>query len=576
MLKNALSLLIIVVSASLLSACQGASGYLQQADEAAYSIIAEKQAEIGVDTALMIDLPEQRLRQKLLIDQQLAVTSENTATKFVADTAELRPDTVVTLSLLDALQVAAHNSRRYQGQKESVFRQALALDLERDGFRNSFAGLLSSGWSTDKSSGERVSGLTHSAQGTLSRQFKSGIAFATSIGLDLVQLLTANRVSARGVVADASLSIPLLRGAGREIVTEPLQQAERDVLYALWDFERFRRSFSVQVASDYLLVLERFNQVDTAFDSYQRLVASRQRARRLADAGRLPEIQVDQALQDELRARSRWVGAQQTSADRLDNFKLTLGLPVDARIELERSVLTELRDSPVLTGSLTTDEIPVRLLIAALDQRRDLRVAQGRTVDRQRAIRVAEDRLRGDVTLLATGSDGSRRSLASADSDDAQLNPDRGLYSAVLSIDLPLERTAERNILRNSWIDFEQSQRDQQQLSDEIKYQVRSAWRGLQQAFENIQIQSQALKVAQRRVASTDLFLQAGRIQIRDLLEAQDDLVSADNALVEAQVQYRIRAMELLRDLGMLEIDAAGQWLEDIENHDYGENYGEK
>jgi hypothetical protein len=37
------------------------------------------------------------------------------------------------------------------------------------------------------------------------------------------------------------VSIPLLRRAGWQIVTEPLTQAERDVIYEIWDFERYKR-----------------------------------------------------------------------------------------------------------------------------------------------------------------------------------------------------------------------------------------------------------------------------------------------------------------------------------------------
>lgn len=543
-----------------LTSCTAPSMYVTQADEAAYAVITEKHSAGGLAQSFTISTAEEQLRNSLLSDQQLVSAAGRSAPSAVPLSIN-----VLRISLQDALQVAAHNNPNYQTNKETIFRQALALDLQRNVFRNSWSGLLSTLWSTNKSSGARQNGLHSTGEGGLTRHFKSGVTFATSIGLDLVQLLTANKVSARGLVADASISVPLLRGSGAEIVAEPLQQSEFDVLYAMWDFERYRRTFAVKVASEYLLVLERMNQVDTAYDNYQRLVTSRQRAQRLADAGRLPGIQVDQALQDELRARVRWVSAQQTSADRLDSFKITLGLPTDARIELDRELLTAQLQQLVAQQQQAAPS--PELLATALDVRRDLRIAKGVVADSVRQLRVAEDQLRADVTLLATGRAGERRSTSSVASDDVKLNPDKGYYTALLQLDLPFERTSERNALRNRWIDYEQRQREQRQLEDLIKYQVRSAWRGRLEAFELIQIQQRALTVARRRVASTDLFLQAGRIQIRDLLEAQDDLVSAENSLIEAQVQYRIRAMELMRDIGMLEIDTAGKWLEDINDY---------
>jgi outer membrane protein TolC len=185
-------------------------------------------------------------------------------------------------------------------------------------------------------------------------------------------------------------------------------------------------------------------------------------------------------------------------------------------------------------------------------------------VDEERAIRVAEDNLRAEMTLFASGHDGSSRSLASAGSQDASLDPDEGRYSALLNLDLPFERTAERNALRRAWLDYDAQRRSVEVLEDNVKLQIRNAWRQLKEAQETIDIQTMALHVARRRVESTNLFLRAGRIQIRDLLEAEDALVSAHNALVQAQVQYRISALELQRDLGTLTIDDQGAWLEDM------------
>ncbi len=566
MSKNIIRLVIII--ALFLGGCTTPQGYLRQADEAAYSIIADKQLDSGENTPLALynipavgteGLAEQQLRHQLMLDQQLPTLNAAPSSQVTACAQQKYP-----LSLIDALQVAAHNSRDYQLNKEKLFRQALKLDLQRDMFTSSFNGLLSSMWSTSKDGGTRTSGLSHNGEGGWQHNFTSGVAFATNIGFDLVQLLSANRVSARGIVADASISVPLLRGSGQQIVTEGLQQAERNVLYAMWDFERYRRTFAVQVASDYLLVLEQMNRVTTAYDNYQRLMESRQRAERLADAGRLPQIQVGQALQDELRARSSWVSAQQSSADSLDSFKLQLGLPPDAAIELEREILTQQVVPDLATDQQQVSEVPSQLLPMALSSRRDLRIAQGRVQDSERALVIAVDNLRAEVTLSGWGDAGSARTMGSATSDDAHLDLDHGYYGALLKIDLPFERTAERNALRTSWLDWNQRQRDLAELEDITKYQVLSAWRGWREALELIKIQTQALEVAQRRVASTNLFLQAGRIQIRDLLESQDALVLARNALVAAQVQYRIRAMELQRDLGKLTIDPAGDWLEDV------------
>ena len=100
-------------------------------------------------------------------------------------------------------------------------------------------------------------------------------------------------------MADATISIPLLRGSGKHIVFEPILQAQRDVVYEMYEFERYKKTFAVQIVKEYLDVLRFADQVKNNEINYQNLVRSSARARSLADAGRLNEIQVDQAIQSE-------------------------------------------------------------------------------------------------------------------------------------------------------------------------------------------------------------------------------------------------------------------------------------
>ena len=108
------------------------------------------------------------------------------------------------------------------------------------------------------------------------------------------------------------MSVPLLRGSGAHIVTEPLTQAERDVLYAIWEFERFKRTFAVNIAGEYLEVLQGLDEVANEEANYRRVIMSVRRSRRLTDSGDMDVIQMDQAVQDELRARNRWILAIQS------------------------------------------------------------------------------------------------------------------------------------------------------------------------------------------------------------------------------------------------------------------------
>ncbi|MBN2451595.1 MAG: TolC family protein, partial [Lentisphaeria bacterium] len=211
-------------------------------------------------------------------------------------------------------------------------------------------------------------------------------------------------------------------------------------------------------------------------------------------------------------------------------------------------------------GPLEMEEATaVRIALAC---RRDLLVALAEVEDAQRDVMVAADNLRAELTLLGRAHAGESRGIGSAGQTNAAVDLEETYASALLDLDLPFERTQERNAYRDSLIRLEKAVRDLQALEDQIKLQVRDRLRGLQESRESVFIQTQAVRLAEKRVRSTDLFLQAGRASIRDVLEAQDDLVAAQNSLSTALVAYRVSEWQLQRDIGKLEVTADGLWTE--------------
>lgn len=591
--------------------CRTPQSYRREADDAASRVLRRQhRAAFGTDGGIAVYPAAEQLRRRLLLDQDLPVAFPGShGTRFIDPIARLpdrgyldvppsgqdapwlsrSDDRPLVISLDEALRIAARNSRDYQDAKEDVFIAALNLDLEQDAFRKSWSALLSSRVDTDLGGPATVTWANHEGELGLSRRFTGGALMTAQLGMNLVNLLTGDRDSSLGLFGDASISIPLMRGAGRFVVAEPMRQAERNVVYALYDFERFKRIFAVRVATEYLSVLEQRDRVRNAEENYRGVVASARRARRLADMGRLPEIQVDQAVQDELRARDRWVAAVQALERRQDAFRQLLGLPTDARVEPDSGELEALvrlidelaaahdidapregvaADAPVeLDYPDRTDGGPLEMapedaLQIAFENRLDLRIAIGRIDDAQRGVAIAADALRADLTLLGNMTVGERRSLGSAGQSDAQLRLDEGRYGGILNLNLPLDRTRERNNYRINWIQLERAVRNAQRLEDQIKFDVRNTLRVLLEAREAVRIQIRAVEVARRRVRGTELFLEQGRAQIRDVLEARESLVSAENALTAAIVRYRVAELEFQRDLGVLQVDAGGLWTE--------------
>ena len=603
--------LLIAIGLGVLSGCSP-KYHRESVDRSGYEILREKRLEtFGEAGDFTIDTPSNQLRKRLLAEQNLLVSSRASLGSDHLDIIDHWPDDgylqsalesdmrfkipdrdAVMLSLEDALGVAARNSREYQSEKEDVFRAALDLYDERDQFGATFSGFMSGAYAATDIDGDFDSSVNAGTGLGVTQRFKNGAVLAFDLGWSVTRLLGSGGSVSDSLVGDASIAIPLLRGSGRHIVTEPLVQAERDMVYALYSFEEFKRGFVVDVASGYLAVLQNQNEVQNAEDNYRSLIASTRRARRLLAAGDLPPIQVDQTIQDELSARNRWVSARESYSRRLDGFKVTIGLPPDARIELDADEFKKLADRASLadTGSMIGEdeaevppadepiildepaaegagpfeldpEIAIRL---AFEHRLDLRISEGNVFDSQRDVVLAADRLRTEITLL--GSAGVSGEGASGESFD------RRSFDALLNLDLPLERTAEAVAYRNSYINLERSVRSLQSLEDNIKLGIIDRLRELREGRESIRIQALSVELANRRVGGANLNLQAGRVEVRDLLEAQDDLLSAQNSLTAATVDYRIAELSLQRDLGLLEVSDDGLWKEfdpkNIENEE--------
>ena len=610
-----------------LAGCRSATKHRQQADETAYSIIQTKQAEaLNKQEPFTIDRPRDMLRRRLLLGQDLAYADKaslgldqmdpdqhwpddeylSVGVNPSASAFVVNPSTPIKISLSQALELGARGSFEYQDRKEQVFRSALDLDLQRNDFRNIFLGQLRSRATNNLNNGAVTTNLRNSGSADVSKKMVSGPELSAALAVDLANLITDGGAEAMGIQGDVSISIPLLRGSAKHVVMESLPQAERDVVYAIYNFDRFKRTFAVSLAREYYAVLRSMDSVVNAQQNYRSRVMAARTSRRKSDAGRVSSIELDQAVQADLSSRRGWISASEAYKRNLDAFKIQLGLPPDAHIELDQGDLDKLRapaddlinrlkkqtqtvsnqgidstvphadanitlEPPTQEGAGRFELAESRAIDLALNNRLDLRVALGNVEDARRKVAVAADNLRGELTLLGTASAGG--SVGTGDSVDRKLNLKDGTYGGLLTLDLPIERTRERNDYRNSLISLEARIRDFQALEDSSKFSIRNQLRTLLESREALKIQAMSVVVSEKREASSQLFMRAGRTEIRNLLEAQDDLLSAKNDLTSALVDYRIAELELQRDLGLLQVHASGMWQEfEPEESDYVTN----
>jgi len=477
-------------------------------------------------------------------------------TRFTIDDDPVSPmvdDTATTtnvISLMDAITIAVENSRSYQSRQESLYLEGLSLTSARHSYDPHYSGSGSATVERDAKTNSLFGAISFGIDKMLATGGDLSIGITTNlfryISVDDPQKSAASALSATFVQ-------PLLRGAGRRVALENLTQAERSMVYSIRDFVRYRKSFSVNIAQRYYSVLQQKDEVKNSLQNYENLTKDRKRAELMAQAGRLPEFEVDQARQNELRARDRWIIATQQYETALDEFKILLGLPMEVPIEPDTAELDSLTSRGIASIELPLEQA----IVAALDKRLDLKNTRDNVDDAKRQVYVAKNALLPDVSAILTYNNATIEELK-----PLKFNDETDNYSFGISADFPFDRLSERNAYRQSLINLDSTRRNLAEATDRIALEVRDAYRRLEQTRKSYEIQKMSVQLAQRRVRSTTLLHQAGRASTRDLLDSQEALLNTQNSLTQALIDHTNAQLDLLLAMETLTVDDKGLWQE--------------
>lgn len=280
--------------------------------------------------------------------------------------------TIEKLGVREAIELGLIHSREYQEQVEDMYLQALSLTLDR--YRFDVRPLNLSGvepgtaliyeHQPDDASNLRL-GPTSAG---VSKLLPAGGQFIAELANNTLWLFSGSPDQTRTATTLAySIVQPLMTGAGRNIAMEQLTQAERNVVYGIRTFARFRKDFYVTILTGeqalplpgsagsgelaYLIrgarsptvgfywilyYLQRFRNQGTNVQSLESLIGDLER---LAEAGRATALDVTQLKSSLESARRRHMNIERAYLNQLDNFKVQLGLPPDVEVEIDDTLL---------------------------------------------------------------------------------------------------------------------------------------------------------------------------------------------------------------------------------------------
>jgi outer membrane protein TolC len=259
------------------------------------------------------------------------------------DTLPLDKDGKLELTQERAVELGILNSREYRTAIDNLYLTALALTLNRFEFDCHWFLTNDTLWTHFGSSDTEVNTLSSNSTFGFTRNLYAGGQLMAEFANNLLVTFSGIDQTVWSSNLIGTLSQPILRGAGRWFRLDALTQAERNVLYAVRDFARFRKRFYVTVATQpgtgYLSLLFQVQNVRNLESDLKSQEQNWHMHEALYQAESASTVQVDQAYTSYLQSRLGLLQAQTSLETSLDQYKITLGLPPDIPVKLDDSLL---------------------------------------------------------------------------------------------------------------------------------------------------------------------------------------------------------------------------------------------
>jgi len=524
------------------------SMYKNWADREVFGLLKKKTSKVPNSGQHLLDItPPPPVSMKELAKNLKTV-------EFLGDRATIEKDARV-IALADALSFGVHRNRNYLLQKEVVYLAALDLTLTRQNFSPILSGSGSGTMDRSKVSNGvttlvNTSTLTASGDMGFSVLTRTGARLAADLTTDFVRFITGGLRDTGDSRLAFTLSQPLLRGAGYLAASESLTQGERTVLYNIRTFTQQRKSFAVEVATQYFRAIQSRETAQNSYLGYMAFNSVVEREQAMAEANLRSRSSLGQLLQAQINFQRTWTNAIRNYEQALDDLKITLGLPVTERIVLNYKDLDDLQ---ILTPPGTLDDA----MQTALTTRLDLWNTRDRAEDATRRVLIAKQ-----DTLPTLNAVVSHRTLDDPNVNDFSLQTRNRGVSIGLNTDLNLNQKPERNTLRAAMVAEQRTRRELELAEEQVRNAVRTGWRDLEVARKQYDFAKRGMEISMNRLEVEEAFMAEGQGTARDLIEAQRDLNTTRDLMVSTRINHNLARLQLWRDMGVLFIEKDGSWVD--------------
>lgn len=333
---------------------------------------------------------------------------------------------------------------------------------------------------------------------------------------------------------------PLLNNGGRLITNLGITLAEISLLDSL---ERFR---AVNIDTVYA-VINSYNRLYTLQQILESRLAAFTSAQNLLDEidrrvqpGPLQGMERGDAAYALAQRRRELVDAERNVIDQEATFRYLVGMDSKTRIIPV--------DPPASEELQETEDQVIRTALESHPDMRGLRLTLRATELQEQ---VARHQTLPDLFLTARGGFVGASNTIENSFQEIGDNATR-FWTAGLQFNVPIGNTAAESDYRRSKIRTEQVKIQIERLAWRIRNDVEADLRALISARLQIQITAQARQFAVQRLEEYRKNNQLGTATLQDLINAENDLTAARNALLDASETFAFSIAKLWRDMGVI------------------------
>lgn len=366
---------------------------------------------------------------------------------------------------------------------------------------------------------------------------------------------------------NVSFSQPLLRGRWAYVTRLPIMIARSRLRAAQYSFEDQVVQLLVSAEQAYWSVVGARESVRVAEEGLRLADAALKRAEKELSLGASSPLDIFQPQQSfanaQLALTQARYGLQQTE----DALRMQTGADLDPKFRDLPIVLTEPVAPP---PSIEMDK--EKLVEIALARRGDLRSARQQLDVDDLSIHQANDQLRPNLSLTGqygvSGTGGNVYQLQNVFGGGSQVVSvipggvtdalaqlfGFGLptYGFGLTLNLPIKNRAAAANLADAAVSKKMDALRVRLNQQTVRLQVVTALTGVQNSKASVELARTARDLAQKRVEAEQKKYDLGTEQIFFVLTAEGDLSTAESALVNQTINYRLNQVALLRALGTL------------------------